>query len=129
MATLLSIIEVGGYPDFTSLYQSLGYHTEQVQSVRKALSLMKRTIPSVMVAEFNFQSDFRDRTSSLETLLATRQQRWPDCQVIVLYEKEYEHAFARLQSSYHIDAALAFPVNEHNMRNTLERLQATASAS
>ncbi len=62
---LLSITELGGYPDFTSLYESLGYQVEKTDSVRKAVKLIRSKKPSVMVAEFNFQSDFRDRTSSL----------------------------------------------------------------
>ena len=55
--------------------------------MRKASKFLKKTQPNVVVAEFNFQSDFRDRTSSLETLMATV-QRIPNCKVVVFYEKE-----------------------------------------
>ena len=68
--TLLSIIELGGYPNFTAVYQQAGFTVESVASVRKALGLLKKINPDVIVAEFNFQSDFRDRSSSLESLLA-----------------------------------------------------------
>ena len=54
--TLLSIIELGGYPNFTPLYQQAGYTVESVTSVRKALGLLKKINPDVIVAEFNFQS-------------------------------------------------------------------------
>jgi hypothetical protein len=91
---LLSIIELGGYPNFTPLYQQAGYAVESVTSVRKALGLLKKIHPDVIVAEFNFQSDFRDRTSSLESLLAVV-QRSPKTKVIVFYENEHAHPDTR----------------------------------
>jgi len=130
MSLLLSIIEIGGYPDFTPVYHELGYQTQTVNSVRKAISSMKKQPPAVIVAEFNFQSDFRDRTSNLETLLATLQGQYPDCKVIVFYEKEFAPAFARLQQSYPIDCALQFPVSDDKIRAALTRFaqQGTSDA-
>ncbi len=120
MPLLLSIIELGGYPDFTALYEQAGYRVEKVVSVRKALALLKRESPAVVVAEFNFQSDFRDRTSSLESLLATLQSRHPDTKVIVLYDRENEQPFEqRLRSHWRIHAALPFPVEESHMAAAL----------
>ena len=104
--TLLSIIELGGYPNFTPLYQQAGYTVESVASVRKALGLLKKTSPDVIVAEFNFQSDFRDRTSSLESLLAAV-QRSPKTKVIVFYEKDHAHQLTRLTNQYPIHETLA----------------------
>jgi hypothetical protein len=123
MSLLLSIIEIGGYPDFTPVYHEFGYQTQTVSSVRKAISSMKKQAPAVIVAEFNFQSDFRDRTSSLETLLATLQGQYPDCRVIVFYEVEFAPAFARLQQSYPIDCALQFPVNDEDIRAALTQFE------
>ena len=68
--TLLSVVELGGYPNFQPLYQRLDYAVQQVNTSRKAIAEIKRSPPDVIVAEFNYQSDFRDRTSSLESLLA-----------------------------------------------------------
>ena len=122
MSLLLSIIEIGGYPDFSALFHELGYQTQTVSSVRKAISSMKKQAPDVIIAEFNFQSDFRDRTSNLETLLATVQGQYPHCKVIALYEAEFAPAFTRLQQSYPIDCALRFPVSHSDMRNALMSL-------
>ena len=74
---LLSIIELGGYPDFKPLYRRAGFEVETVSSVRKALGLMKKLSPDVIVAEFNFQSDFRDRSSSRGAAASAR--CWPWC--------------------------------------------------
>ena len=80
--TLLAIIEVGAYPNFTPLYQQAGYKVVIERSMRKALGQARKLKPAVIVAEFNFQSDFRDRTSSLESLLAVV-QTLPGTKVIV----------------------------------------------
>jgi len=115
---LLSITELGGYPDFTSLYESLGYQVEKTDSVRKAVKLIRSKKPSVMVAEFNFQSDFRDRTSSLETLLSST-QGVTDASMIVFYEKEFEPQYQRFLQTFSVAASLTFPVDEAELRSAL----------
>lgn len=116
---LLSIVELGGYPDFTDLYESLGYRVLKVATVRKALALLKKNQPDVIVAEFNFQSDFRDRTSSLESLLAVT-QRADGCRVIVFYDKEQEHQLERLTGAYPlISKTLPFPIESNVLKNII----------
>ena len=117
-AILLSIIELGGYPDFSSLYREHGYDVISTDSVRKAVKLIRKHRPAVIVAEFNFQSDFRDRTSSLETLFSSL-QGVADARVIVFYEKEYRHQFEKLLNRFDVFAALEFPVDENRLKNAL----------
>jgi AmiR/NasT family two-component response regulator len=116
---LLSIIEFGGYPDFTSLYEAQGYQVEKTDSVRKAVKLIRKHKPQVMVAEFNFQSDFRDRTSSLETLLSST-QGVTDSSMIVFYEKEFEPQYQRFLQTYDVAASLVFPIDEAQLRSALQ---------
>jgi len=120
---LLSIIELGGYPDFTPLYESLGYQVLRADSVRKAVKLIRREKPSVMIAEFNFQSDFRDRTSSLETLLSST-QGVTNADMIVFYEKEYNLQYQRFLQSFEVAASLVFPIDEIQLKSALMALQA-----
>lgn len=108
---LLSIVELGGYPDFTPLYQRAGYQVLVEHNMRKALGIIKKKKPAVIVAEFNYQSDFRDRTSSLESMLATAQHN-PGTRIVVFYEKEVAHQFEKLRARHHFDAMLRFPVDE-----------------
>ena len=117
---LLSIIELGGYPNFTPLYEGLGARVLVETSMRKALSLLKRERPRVVVAEFNFQSDFRDRTSSLESMLAVL-QRQPQARLVVFYEPEYAHQLQRLTDRHPVFATLAFPLDEEGLVRTIER--------
>ena len=116
---LLSIIELGGYPNFTPLYESLGYEVVVATRLRKALGFLKKRQPDVIVAEFNFQSDFRDRTSSLESLLAAV-QRFPDMRVIVFYEQEFAMQFDKLRTRMPVYKALTFPVGEPMLRSSLQ---------
>ena len=117
---LLSIVEIGGYPDFSPLYKQKGFVVEQVTSMRKATKLLKKIQPAVVVAEFNFQSDFRDRTSSLETLMATV-QCMPECKVIVFYEKEQRPQLERLLAVFDIFSTIAFPIEESSISDVLEQ--------
>lgn len=115
---LLSLIELGGYPDFSPLYRRCGFAVETVTSVRKATRVLKQITPRVIVAEFNYQSDFRDRTSSLETLMAVV-QRLPETRVIVFYEREYHHQLKRLTSRFPVHAELPFPIDEQALEAAL----------
>ena len=116
--TLLSIVELGGYPDFTSLYEKLGYKVSLESKMRKVLKRLKKQAPDVVVAEFNFQSDFRDRTSSLESLMALV-SRNPNTKTIIFYDKEYKHQLARLEERFDFDFTLSFPIDKNKLESTI----------
>jgi hypothetical protein len=87
---LLSVIEMGGYPNFKPLYERAG-------------------------------SDFRDRTSSLESMMSVV-ERLPDSRVIVFYEKEYSHQFERLLAVQRFHKTFAFPVPEQELVQCVQEL-------
>jgi hypothetical protein len=118
---LLSIVELGGYPDFGPLYKEYGYEVAVEKSMRKAIGFLKKQQPAVIVAEFNFQSDFRDRTSSLESLLAVV-QRLPGTHVIVFYDKEYLPQFDKLRSRLPVHSAIAFPIERAELEICLQSI-------
>ena len=117
--TLLSIVELGGYPNFNPLYQSKGFEIERADSLRKAVKLLKTLQPRVIVAEFNYQSDFRDRSSNLETLMATV-ATFPNTRVIVFFEAQQQAQLQRLLGIFNIFATLAFPIDEKLLSSTLD---------
>jgi len=119
MGRLLSIIELGGYPNLMPLYQSLGYSVDVVNSQRKARSYLKKTVPDVIVAEYNAQSDFRDRSSNLETLMAILQKQ-PQVKLLVFYLPDHAERFEKFRALHPVDAAIAFPVTEDKVREQLE---------
>ncbi|MFZ5621884.1 MAG: hypothetical protein ACOY5W_12750 [Pseudomonadota bacterium] len=121
---LLSIVELGGYPNFAPLYERLGCRVIIETSMRKALAAVKQWQPDIVVAEFNFQSDFRDRTSSLESLMSVL-QRLPATRVIVFYEREYAHQLARLQARFLLFRAMTYPIDEITLAANVQAALAT----
>jgi len=122
---LLSVIELGGYPDFSPLYQRMGFSVTSVTTSRKAISAVKKNPPDVLVAEFNFQSDFRDRTSSLESLLASV-ERYANTKAIVFYEKESGHQLEKLLKQFTVFKVMAYPIDESELEAVLQSTQSDA---
>ncbi len=115
---LLNVIELLGYPNLRPLYESLGYRVLTEFSVRKAIASMRKEKPAVIVADFYFQPDFRDRVSNLESLLAAAQTH-KDVDIVVLHESAHEHALDRLKQRFRIDAALSLPAKTDELKTTL----------
>ncbi|OYY95259.1 MAG: hypothetical protein B7Y41_01760 [Hydrogenophilales bacterium 28-61-23] len=115
---LLSVIELLGYPNLRLVYERLGYRVLTEFAVRKAIGQMRKEKPAVIVADFYYQPDFRDRVSNLESLLAAAQSH-KDVKVVVLYEAAHEHALERLRQRFRIDAALTLPVKESDIEGVL----------
>jgi hypothetical protein len=122
---LLAIIELGGYPNLVPLYQRLGFQVDVVNSQRKARSLLKKTVPDVIVAEYIFQSDFRDRTSNLETLMAVLQKH-QQVKVVVFYLPEQAEKLALLESRFPLFAKIPFPVEADAVEAVLRELASAA---
>ncbi|MBF0219456.1 MAG: hypothetical protein HQL49_08020 [Gammaproteobacteria bacterium] len=118
MPSLLALIEIGGYPDFTPIYHEAGYHVEQFTSGRKAISALKRSPADVVVAEFNYQLHFRDRTSALESLLAVVQQH-PATRTIIFVHPAEEAAFNQLTARFPVTAVLYHPITAEALRPLL----------
>jgi len=117
---LLSIIELGGYPDFSNIYNQYQLNIETTNSMRKAVKILKKSKPDIIVAEFNYQSDFRDRTSNLETLLAVLQKN-PEIKLIVFYEKEFAHQFKRVTDRFDLPYTLSFPIDESALSDLIKQ--------
>jgi hypothetical protein len=115
---LLAIVELGGYPNFMPLYEKLGFETTVLSSQRKARNYLKKITPKVIVCEYNFQSDFRDRTSNLETLLSVLQKR-PEIRLIVFYMPERKEKFSQVEARFAIFASLALPINTQELEEKL----------
>jgi hypothetical protein len=115
---LISVVELGGYPNFAPLYQSLGYEVVTVQAGRKAQAAVRQQLPQALVAEFNVQRDFRDRTSTLESLFATVHGR--DIKVIVFYDPQCAVQLEQLRARFPGFTALAYPIDPAALQTALE---------
>lgn len=116
--SLLMVNAFIGTAHFKKLYQALGYAVVTEWSERKAIALVRKTPPSVIVADFFHQADFRDRLSNLESLLATAQAS-PATRVLVFYEPAHQAALDTVRARLRIDAAMTIPVDEAALRATL----------
>ena len=117
--TLLAVVEQGGYPDFTTLYEAMGYQVVTVKTPRKAISYLKKNPVTMLVAEFNFQTDFRDRTSSLESIMASTQNQ-QDINVLIFLDKDNIERFKRVSSRFTIHKTLTFPFDEEQLKKAVD---------
>ena len=118
-ATLLMVNAFIGTAGYKKLYQELGYTVVSEWSERKAISLVRKTPPDVIVADFYHQTDFRDRLSNLESLLATVQSA-PSTRILVFYEAAHQAVLDKVSARLRIDAALRLPVQESELRARLQ---------
>ena len=116
--SLLMVNAFIGTTGYKKLNQELGYAVVTEWSERRAISLVRKTPPAVIVADFYHQTDFRDRLSNLESLLATAQSA-PDTRILVFYEPAHQAALNKVCQRLRIDIALPMPVDEADLRATL----------
>lgn len=117
-AALLMVNAFIGTAGYKKLYQDLGYTVVTEWSERKAISLLRKAPPAVIVADFYHQTDFRDRLSNLESLLAAAQSL-PATRILVFYEPAHQAVLDKVGARLRIDAALPLPVDEDWLRATL----------
>jgi len=122
MKTLLAIVEQGGYPDFSPVYESLGYDVVIAPSMRKALALIKQHRPEVITAEFIYSPMYSARISNLESLFAALQSQQLMPQLIVFVEPEIFHHLDKLEMRYYINQTITYPITEHKLVNCLDEL-------
>ena len=108
-----------GTAGYKKLYQELGYSVVSEWSERKAISLVRKAPPAVIVADFYHQTDFRDRLSNLESVLAAVQSA-PQIRFLVFYETAHQAVLDKVSARLRIDAALTLPVQEDRLRATLQ---------
>lgn len=121
MSTSPSLLMVNafiGTAGYKKLYQEIGYTVTAEWSERKAIGLVRKIEPAVIVADFYHQSDFRDRLSNLESLLAAAQSRC-NTRILVFYETAHQAVLDTVSARLRIDAAFALPVEEDRLRETL----------
>lgn len=117
--SLLMVNAFIGTAGYKKLYQELGFSVISEWSERKAISLVRKSPPAVIVADFYHQTDFRDRLSNLESLLAAVQSA-PTTRILVFYEPAHQAVLDKVSARLRIDAALALPVQESQLRALLQ---------
>jgi hypothetical protein len=116
---LLAVIEFLNHSKLPALYQRLGFEVAVEWQERKAIPLLRKLKPDVLVADFYAQTDFRDRLSNLESLLATAQPM-QETKILVFYEPKNQAALDKVRARLRIDAAMATPADEGEIEALLK---------
>ncbi len=115
---LLALIEFVDHAKLPVLYKALGFEVTTEWQARKAVSLVRKLKPGVIVADFYSQTDFRDRLSNLESLLAAAQPL-RETRILVFYDPHNAPALDRVRQRMRIDAALPMPVRDEAIKAVL----------
>jgi len=119
---LLSIVETRGHPDFCDLYERLGFDHQWVTSMRKALSFVKTTAPSYVVAEFfyGYGNNYAGvNISNLDVFLYSLEKYAPKAKVVALVSKaERQHA-ERLNEIIPYHGIVQYPAREPDIEKLL----------
>jgi hypothetical protein len=123
-SVVLSIVESPLFPDFSALYQHKGITELRVNSIRKALTLIKKQPVTFVVAEFfyaystNYSGIYK---SNLEVLLVSLIKHSPDTKVVVLAKKkEIQHLHVLDAVDYPVHGILQLPTSSARMEELLD---------
>jgi len=119
---IFSIILSPLHPNFIDLYQSLNIKNLQFNSMRKALSHLKKEPPDFVVADFLFgygNNYAGVNISNLDVFLHSLQKYAPAAKVIVMVEKEEFKHIEKLEKLFTLHGILKYPISEKQMSEQL----------
>ncbi len=121
---LLAIIEMGGYSNFTPLYERAGFEVTSTNTMRRALVISKKLKPDVVVAEFHFGPTYGTRISNLETLFAGLQRDNPKARLIIFMDKQDQPHLQKVEAIFPLYATLTYPIERSRLLETIQRARA-----
>jgi len=99
---LLSVIELPGHPDFSSLYAKLSIKEQQVNSPRQAISALKKFRPDVILADFlyGYSNNYAGiNICNLDVLMYSLPKYAPNAEVLITVDKAevvYAEKFSKM---------------------------------
>lgn len=118
-----SIVETPGQPDFSKLYQRLGFTEIKHSSMRKAIGELKRRKPDFVVAEFRYGygSNYAGvNISNLDVFLYSLQRYAPEARVIVTLDKSERPHVEKLRKIFPLYGVLTYPIAPTDMEALLQ---------
>jgi len=109
---LFTIIETIVLPDCTGIFRKHGITEYRPESQRKAISLLKKSRPDFVLAEFQYgygNNYAGVNVSNLDVFLASMQKYAPAAKVIVLVSKSERQHVDKLTQLFPIDTVLTLP--------------------
>jgi len=122
--SVLTIVESPLFPDYSDLYQQRELVEFRVNSIRKAINLVKKQPVDFIVVEFfyaystNYSGIYK---SNLEVLLVSLIKYSPNTKVIVLArKKEIKHVGVLKAVDYPVHGVLQLPALPERMKELLD---------
>ena len=112
---VFSIVESPAHPNLSHLYKRSDFEEVRLSSHRKAMQLLKKRPPDLVVAEFfyGFGNNYAGANiSNLDVFLASLQKYAPQARVIVLVEKAQRQYVDRLAERFPLHGVLVQPVTD-----------------
>ena len=125
MKTLYSLVESPFASHFSDLFQELGIVAERFDSARNLHRALQKQPPDFFVGEFiyGWGNDYAGATvSNLDVTLRTLQAVAPQAKLIVVMRPSEEAHIGKLLALFSIHAVLKLPVDQDEMRATLQSL-------
>lgn len=120
---LFSIVESPTHPNFSSVYNELGFEEIRLGSMRNAIKALKKQVPDVVVAEFfyGYGNNYAGiNVSNLDVFLHSLHKYSPDTRIILFVDKNEREYVAKLEALFPVHAVLIHPVSETQLRQALE---------
>ncbi len=122
MPLIFSIAESPAHPDFSALYRRLGLAHERYDSMRKAMTSLKKSRPDFVVAEFfyGFGNNYAGvNVSNLDVFLHSLRRYAPEAKVIVLVDKSEAKFVDKLAALFPLHEVIVQPVRESQLEKVL----------
>jgi hypothetical protein len=121
---IISIVESAMHPNYSGLYAKKGLQEVKVNSIRKAINLIKKETPQYIAAEFfyAYSTNYSGvHKSNLDVLLVSLRKYAPEAKVIVFSDKEDARHIHVLDALGHpIHGLLIHPSSQLDMQKLLE---------
>ena len=121
---IFSIIESPAHPNFSELYQRLGFEELKLTSMRAAIKALKKQAPDIVVAEFfyGYGNNYAGiNVSNLDVFLHSLQKYSTNTRLVVMVDKSERQYVNKLEALFPVDVVMQHPVSEVQMLALLER--------
>lgn len=119
---ILSILNPLDNQGLCAHFRRSGYQAYGVESVRRAVKLVRDGLrPDIIVSEFHPLA-FNDRVSALEALLAHRDRDFSESLLVVLADTSVRSRVELLGRRFRVDRVLYYPIKPGAVWMTVERM-------
>lgn len=123
--TVYSIIESPFHPDLQAVYKSFGMEEVKFNSMRKAISQLKKQLPDLIVADFvyGYGSNYAGaNVCNLDVFLRSLEPFGKDYKLVLFADKEEQEFVQKLHDLFPVSMVLLNPVKPEHMKTVLKEL-------